>query len=179
MVWNAAITWTTGQTVTAAQLNAQIRDNFNETAPAKATTAGWHFVSAGTNSIAERAILASAVDTTETTTSTSYVDLTTPGPTVTMTTGPRALVFINCQLGSSNTSQAVASYGVSGATTLAPADTLCVLSDNQATGASGNRMCVCDLRALTAGSNTFYMSYRMSAAGTGSFLRRRIQVMGL
>lgn len=179
MTWTVlSSTWTTGQPITSSFLNA-IKTNFDETAPGRATTAGYHFASVGPNSIAERAILAANVDTTETTTSTSYVDLTTPGPSVTLTTGTRALIWINCQLGSSTSAQAVASYGVSGASSLAPADTLCVLSDNQATGASGNRVSVCDLRAVTAGSNTFYMQYRVSSAATGSFLRRRLQVMGL
>jgi len=178
MTWSAFPTAVYQQAPPYTWWNTYIRDNGNETAVAKATTAGYHFVSTGTNAIAERAILGASVDATETTTSTSYVDLATPGPSVTMTTGTKALIWMNVQLGNSTSSQAFASYGVSGATTLAPADSLGILSDNQATGAGGNRIGVCDLRALTAGSNTFFMQYR-TQAGTGSFLRRRIQVMGL
>jgi hypothetical protein len=33
MAWTAPITWTTGQTVTAAQMNANVRDNINAIAP--------------------------------------------------------------------------------------------------------------------------------------------------
>lgn len=40
MSWSTPITWTAGQTVTAAQLNAQVRDNFNQTYPGVVTTAG-------------------------------------------------------------------------------------------------------------------------------------------
>ena len=40
MTWNAPATATTGQNVTAAFWNAQIRDNFLETSAATVTTAG-------------------------------------------------------------------------------------------------------------------------------------------
>ena len=40
MAWTTPRTYTTGEVITAAILNAHIRDNFNETAPAKVTTAG-------------------------------------------------------------------------------------------------------------------------------------------
>jgi hypothetical protein len=149
----------------------------NETAVAKATTAGYHFVSQGPNSIAERAILAANVDTSETTASTSYVDLATAGPSVTLTTGTKALIWINCQLGNSSTGSSAASYGISGATTAAPADSISLVADNTAGGTS-QRYGACDLRTVTAGSNTFYMQYRVSG-GIGTFQRRRIQVMAL
>lgn len=41
---------------TAAQFNTHVRDNLNETAPAKATTSGRLIVTAGPNSIAEQTI---------------------------------------------------------------------------------------------------------------------------
>ena len=79
---------------TAAQFNQFVRDNLNETAPAKATTAGSHFAGTGLNSIAERLTDTDLVATSQTTISTSYADLATVGPTVTATTGPYAIVFL-------------------------------------------------------------------------------------
>src|SRR5215203_5906042 len=100
MAWNPPITWTIGQTVTAAQLNAQIRDNMLETAPAKSTGGSWpqHFVVVNTNSIGAREIKDNNVGGSDTTTQTSYVNLATTGPTVTMTTGTFALVFTNSRI---------------------------------------------------------------------------------
>ena len=40
MAWTAPRTWVTGETVTAALMNAHIRDNFLETSAATVTTAG-------------------------------------------------------------------------------------------------------------------------------------------
>jgi hypothetical protein len=56
MAWNAPITFVNG-VLPASQLNQMLRDNMNETAPAKATTFGGYFVSSGVNTIAERHVL--------------------------------------------------------------------------------------------------------------------------
>jgi hypothetical protein len=179
MTWQAPVTWTTNQTVTAAQLNAQLRDNMLETPAAKATTAGYHFVSAGTNSIAERAIVLANVDAQETTTATSYANLTLGaiGPSATATTGPNALVCISAQFGNSGTSQTYASYRVDGASNLGSSDNISICTDGT-TGGTLQRFGMTDLRAVTPGSNTLKMEYRVNG-GTGTFLRRRILVMAL
>src|SRR5690606_12967068 len=44
MAWSAPMTAVSGSVFTAAQFNQFVRDNLNETAPARATTAGAHFV---------------------------------------------------------------------------------------------------------------------------------------
>jgi len=51
MSWSAPRTWTTGEIVTAAYLNSNVRDNMLETAPAKASAGGDIFVATGTNAI--------------------------------------------------------------------------------------------------------------------------------
>ena len=178
MAWATPITWTTNQVVTSAQLNAQIRDNLNETAPAKATTAGYHFASNGTNTIVERAILMANVDASENTASTSYTNLGTNGPLVTMATGVQALVWISVQQGNStNTASSATSYEVTGATTQAAGSTVAVINDSTATN-SLHRAGVTNLQSLTPGTNTFRMQYLVSG-GTGTYLRRRLVVMGL
>ena len=40
MAWTTPRTWVTGETVTAALMNAHVRDNFRETSPFTVTTAG-------------------------------------------------------------------------------------------------------------------------------------------
>jgi hypothetical protein len=51
MAWVAPRTWVTGEIVTAAYLNSNVRDNTLETAPAKAAAAGDIFVATGANAI--------------------------------------------------------------------------------------------------------------------------------
>jgi hypothetical protein len=51
MAWSAPRTFTTGEVVTASMMNA-MRDNFNETAPAKVTTAGDLVYATGANALA-------------------------------------------------------------------------------------------------------------------------------
>lgn len=93
MAWSTPLTAVANASLTAAQWNASVRDNLLETAPAKATTATGYFVATGTNAIAQRVPLSSAIATDQSTTSTGgYANLTTSGPAVTVTTGVAALV---------------------------------------------------------------------------------------
>lgn len=164
---------------TAAQFNTFVRDNLNETAPAKATTSGTLFVGAGVNSIAERVPTNNTVQTSENTTSTSYTDLATVGPSVTVTTGSRAIVCLR-SLAQNNTAgqTAFASYEISGATSTAASDVRS-LSHESGTANEGTRVGFTNLFiTLTPGSNTFTMKYRVDG-GTGTFLHREIVVIPL
>lgn len=177
MAWTTPPTLSDGTVLTGA--HTQIwRDDLNETAPAKATAAGQIFVSTGTNAIAARTPQALEVATSETTSNTSYVALTTPGPAVTVTCGTTALVGISANLKqNTNTAFALASYAVSGATTVAAADGVSV--QRQFATASGDniRASVVMLKTgLTPGSNTFTMQYRVTS-GTGTFADRSIFVI--
>lgn len=175
MAWTAPMTAIAGSVFTAAQFNTFIRDNLAETAPAKATTPGAHFAVSDTNQIAERIGARAEVLTSETTTSTSYTDLATVGPQVTVTTGPSALVYVHGSLQNSGTSSSRMAYVVSGASSIAE-------QDNRGIG-SGGDSAVFSLQSgvhfhtdLTPGVNTFKAVYRV-AGGTGTFLSRRIGVI--
>lgn len=163
---------------TASQFNTYVRDNLNATAPALATAASQIFVATGVNSIAARTITGDSVNTTETTTSTTFTDLATVGPSVTVTTGPSALVLVSSRLENSAGSSVYASHVISGATTIAADDTNSLSADP----GSGNRVRAtsASFRSgdLTAGSNTFKMQYRTDT-GTGTFAYRRIVVIPL
>lgn len=177
MAWTTPMTATANSAFTAAQFNTHVRDNLLETAPAKATTAGRHFVATGANAIAEREVKQAQVATAQTTTSSSYTDLATVGPSVTATTGTKALVWFAVQM-SNNTSNVVTqcAVDVSGATTLAPDSSIDLYYDGL-TGGNALRASVVHLYDnLTAGSNTFKVQYRVNT-GTGTFYDREIGVM--
>jgi len=117
------------------------------------------------------------VTTQENTTSTSYTNLTTSGPAVTITTGTKALVIVGASAGFNNGANNFMSFAVSGATTIAAADSFAFCSNT--TGGSGNAIgSHASVQTLTAGSNTFTAKYKVSS-GDGYFSNRRIFVMNL
>lgn len=165
-----------GSVFTAAQFNTFVRDNLNETAPAKATTAGSIFVTNTLNQIVERVITSDFVSTSETSTSTSYTSLATPGPSVTVDTSANALIMLYSNLFNSAGNAAWMSYEVSGATTTAAADNRGI----QLSSTGGQRLGATIYHtALTPGSNTFTAQYRVSTAGTGTWSDRRMAVIPL
>ena len=119
------------------------------------------------------------VDTGQTTSSTSFTDLATAGPAVTLTTGTRALVIMQARIYNTSTGGYV-SMGttISGATTLAATDekslTFYSASNAPISQASAGFL----LSGLTAGSNTFTAKYK-TTAGTGTWLYRNIAVIDM
>lgn len=177
MTWQTPPTWTPGQTIPSSNLNV-IRDCLLETAPAKATVSGRIFVSSGVNSIVQRQIAEAQVLTQETTGSTSYTDLTTTGPSVTVTTGTLAQVSIQAQMFNSGSSSSNwSSFAVSGATTVASNDQVAI-SCEAAAPSQAFKFGATKLMTLTAGSNTFKQQYRVGS-GTGTFDDRNIIVWAL
>jgi hypothetical protein len=177
MAWTAPMTAVSGSVFTAAQFNQHVRDNLNETAAAKATTAGTYFVGNGVNTLVERSLTSDIVETSETTTSTSYTDLTTVGPTVTVTTGAEALIIVTADITNNTAGQSGRmTFEVSGSSTITAND-IRALRVTVPAAASGNmRASVVTHLDLTGGTNTFTAKYRASG-GTASFANRRITVM--
>lgn len=178
MAWTAPMTAVANSTFTAAQFNLHVRDNLLQTAPAKATTAGRIFVTSGVNTISEREITSDTVSTAQTTTSTSYTDLTTLGPQHTVATGVAALVFWGANTTNTVANEAsLMSVAVSGATTIAASDgyALCVRGP---VSPSTNSAAQFRLFALTPGNNTFTCKYR-TQSGTATFTERRLTVIAL
>jgi hypothetical protein len=161
---------------TAAQFNTHVRDNLLETAPAKATGSGTHFVGTGTNSIAQRQVQEATVSASESTTSTSYTDLNTPGPAVTVTTGTRAIVLITADIRAGTAGQfGRMSVTISGATSDAAIDSRCLKFGSPGAGDS-HQSTFAWMPVLTAGSNTFTAKYR-SSSGTSTYADRRLVVL--
>lgn len=177
MAWSAPMTAVANSTFTAAQFNAYVRDNLNETMPAKTTAASSYCVGAGVNSIVERRAVTGLELGDGQTAATEYTNLNAPaaiGPSVTLETGPSALVIVRCSAENSGGGSARMAYEVSGATSLAAADNRGV----GIFGSAGVNVSASDVSlwtALTPGTNTFTARYRVSS-GTGTFLSRRIVV---
>lgn len=178
MAWTAPMTAVANAAFTSAQFNLHVRDNLNETAVAKATTQGGYFVTTALNSIVERLPVVASIASAESTTSTSFTDLATVGPTVTTTTGPTALVLVTAQM-SNNTAGVIsrAGFEVSGATTVAAAEVFSLAYESGAANDSMQASFSIIYSGLTSGSNTFAMKYKSQTAGTASFSNRRISVI--
>lgn len=119
-----------------------------------------------------------AVNTNQTTTSGTYTDLATAGPSVTLTTGTEALVFIGAMQRNDGGNGNYTGVAVSGATTIAASDANALymfldLNEQRAGGAY-----VAKITGLTAGSNTFTLKYRVQG-NTGYWYHRSIMVLAL
>ncbi|MER5252892.1 hypothetical protein [Streptomyces sp. NPDC002855] len=181
MAWTSPMTAIANEVFTAAQYNQHIRDNLLETAPALATTAGAHFVSVAANQLVERVSASATVATSETTTSTTFTDLATVGPEVTVNTGTMAFVVIGCALGNAvgATGDAMMTYAISGTTTVAASDNSEVarlIGDRNNFRYRASRASM--VTGLTPGDNTFTAKYRsLNVAETATFLERHIAVI--
>ena len=177
MAWSAPMTAIAGATFTAAQFNQYIRDNLNECPTAKATSDAQFFVSTGANAVAARELSGDTVLASQATTSTTYTNLATVGPQVSVNTSDRAVVFFASQLTNSLSNGASSfSVAVSGATSVAASDDWRVVQDGVAAG-NANRVGVThQFSGLNAGSNTFTMQYKVGS-GTGTYERREIVVL--
>lgn len=178
MTWLAPPVFSAGA-ITTAQLQI-LSDDLLETAAAKATTSAFAglFVPTGTaNQIAERRILDDIVDTNQNTGSTTYTDLSTTGPQITITTGAFMLVFIAAKIETTVSGESArASFSIGGASSIAATDARGLL--NQNTANYEIRVGVTALMAVTPGANIPTMEYRVSA-GTGEFGNRRMIAIGL
>jgi hypothetical protein len=178
VTWTTFPTLTDGQVLTGAHMQL-VRDNFAETAPAKASAAGRFIVTSGVNSVAERAIQTDFVGTAETSAATSYGDLATVGPSKAATTGPSAIVMLSADAWNSAAGYSHATIEVSGATVVTTSDVR-ALSVRVQTGDAnaGSRATAVNQVTLTPGSNTFTARYRVTA-GTGRWSNRSLIVIPL
>lgn len=124
-----------------------------------------------------------AVATSQTTTSSSYADLGTVGPTVTATIGANGLALVvvhGWTTGTIATANQFIGFAISGATTVAASDQFAAehrISDT-ATGYNNQLSATFLVTGLTPGSNTFTSKYKTNA-GTATFFDRKITVIPL
>lgn len=112
------------------------------------------------------------VATAQSTSSTSFADLATAGPTVTLTVGASGKVKLSFRAQANNTSATENYVGIviSGANTVAAA-TYIVIESSANKNASGD--CVTLITGLSTGSTTFKMQYAV-LAGTCTFEKREL-----
>lgn len=122
---------------------------------------------------------AATVTAGQTTTSTSYTDLTTSGPAVTLTTGTKALIFITSNVDNqSNNGQGHVGFAVSGSSTVSATDSQAL--HYYSSGTIGLQYgAAYYVSGLTAGSNTFTLKYKSGNGSTQYFANRQITVMDL
>lgn len=113
--------------------------------------------------------ISAVVATAENTNSTSYTDLATAGPSVTLLTGTKAIIWAHTTAQNNAAPDACyLSYAVSGATTIAAADTKAVFANSAGNGYNQVLSACWSTTALTPGYNTFTLKYRVSG-NTGTF----------
>jgi len=121
------------------------------------------------------------VATLQTTTSTSFTDLGTVGPTVTMTTGTKVLLIVTCGTISPSGTSGTGHMGVavSGASSVSASDSDCLILFSNNNVRSWALSYVYPL-TVTAGSNTFTVKYKTQSGGsTSGFENRKLVVMAL
>lgn len=118
---------------------------------------------------------AAAVNTAQTTASTTYTDLATSGPAASVTTGVAMLVIVGC-IASNGTGAdgALMSAAISGATTVAASDNWCcgvttIAANEKAAGSKAHIF-----TGLTPGVNVATAKYRADTGGTASFNLREL-----
>jgi len=118
--------------------------------------------------------------TSQTTTSSTFTDLATVGPAVTVTTGTKALVIVTAIIGNDTSGQrAYMGFAVSGASSISAADKWSIaLTSTGSYAPEIQTSGVFLVTGLTAGSNTFTAKYRRSG-GTGRFDLRQIAVIDM
>lgn len=176
MAWTAPMTAVAGAVFTAAQFNANVRDNFLQTAPALATAAGQLFVSTAANAIAARTLTQAYIATQEDCTTIGYANIATFGPSFTINTGTQAIAGLSAQMFNSGSYWTLCGLGISGATSIADSD------DRACGGAVGTLGASAAITifqtGLTPGANEFTMHYRVTG-GTGTLQYRRLWVLPL
>lgn len=123
--------------------------------------------------------LSTRINTSESTTSLTYVDLATAGPIVTATTGANAIIIFGALTGNNTAGQSTAmSVAISGATTLAASDAYNLQLVSPVGGNLFSMSSSALLTGLNPGVNTFTCKYRVSA-NTGSWANRSLIVFPL
>ncbi len=179
MAWTVPMTWVANNALTAAQLNTHLRDNLLECTTAKATQASQIFVGQSRYRIAARTPTVASVSTAETCTTGDWVDLATPGPSVTVVTGTKALIWYSALMSNTGTASGNnITFEISGDTEREPQYSTSIRFDGITAGDPMSYSGFDMLTTLTPGTNTFTLKYRRGS-GTATFSTRQIAVWPL
>jgi hypothetical protein len=189
MTWSAPKTWVSGDVLPADELNTYLRDNQLGMAPSLAQTSTAYFATVDQNEIAERIPTSDYISTMETQTSTTYGDLATVGPTVTVDLTSAALVlfstycYVRIDDGEpdwANGDACFTSVNVTGANVIPADDTRAILLQ----GTGGQISCSATMfQNLNPGITTFTVQYKLHLSTapppgrTAMYSARRIAVL--
>lgn len=180
MGWSVPLTAAFNGALTAAQWNACVRDNLNETEAGKATATGRLIGTTGANALAERDIVTDVVSAAETITDGGYVDLPTLGPEVTLTTGTKGIVYVSCYTSNNTTGgRGWMSHAIDGASFATGSDQWAAVYTSPGVDFIYGATHVSMWTTLTPGSNHFLAKYRTSSLGQSTYWHRRITVQAL
>ncbi len=186
MVWTAPKIFTSNTVLTAAELNTYVRDNFLELEVAKATTPTSYFLSNGLNSIVERVPSSDFIVTAEDEVGggddlLEFIDLETPGPSVTLETGSKALVMLSAQVkcATNGNNRGWMSFSVTGASNrpyTTDDNDQALIQGRHVGGIPSQYSKFIFVDNLTPGVNTFTAQYRRDGSAPG-WNSRRIVVL--
>lgn len=178
MAWTSPMTAVTGNVFTAAQFNQHVRDNLLMTEAAVADAPASLLVTTGANTVDYRTPTVEYIGSFETTTNTSYTNLGTTGPTITETTGTKALVSFGAHIANNTAGLGSrVSYEISGASTQAAGDSNSYYAESGNAGDGFQGTWTTITQSLNAGSNVFQVKYRTTAGGGTSTFGRRLLVV--
>lgn len=179
MAWTAPATAVSNSLFSAAWLNTYLRDNLSETTVAKATEPSQLFTTTASNAVSASTNASDYVAASETRTSATYGNLTTVGPSITITMKTFVIIRLSCQLSTAAASgQALMSFDISGATTLASSDTRAVAMQGVDTKKFTYYLALTNT-SVNAGSNTFTAKYRGDGTNLATFVDREISAIAL
>lgn len=177
MAWSAIPTFTSGNVLTAAQMNI-LGGNLGETAPALATAASQYFVATAANSLSARMATRNTQLAADNCTITSYGDLANVGPTLSgIVGGAQCLAMMQAKCGH-NTALGNAYMSVlgTGSSSITPDDEYALA---HAPGA-GTGFIQCTFVILfvsndgwASGTTTLQAKYKTNT-GTATFDKRRL-----
>lgn len=181
MAWTTPMTAVANTAFTAAQFNTYVRDNLLETAPGKSgggTSSGSYFVKDNPNRLGSRLADRQTVLTSQSTSSGSYTNLATNGPSVTANIEARCMVILTSSMINNSDNSSYVGVAVSGVTTIAASDDIALrFRDNNGSDPSTFQGSFAYIfTTLNRGSTTFTMKYRCNG-GTSTFSNRHIMIL--
>lgn len=176
MAWTTLPTFTSGNVLTSAQLNAIVA-NINESAPAKATGGGGFIVTTAPNQVTQRTPQSAEALAANSTTNTSF-SFFTSGPAITITSGSIVWAYVTAMMGNDTVNQGCR-MSVDTIGSHSPGDATALAVTSPTANAAFRATCLIRISGLTPGANTITAVYRAAASGTASFSQRRLDVLPL
>lgn len=185
MAWTAPMTAVDNAVWSSAQFNTHVRDNLMETVPALDAGPGRLFFSGGNNNVVARKshMQAEVISPFESTDSTTYTDLDTPGPSVDFdidVAGQGVTILFGARMNViDNATSAITSVEISGPESIPASDEWCAWTDGIPSGNPFTLWSSLRFAPATVGTYTATLKYRQGGivARSQTWDRRHIIVV--